>query len=212
MLQRHTGVCEEAFDVNSKIAQKMQNIWNFIVESTRNGKLRRLSGRFQTLIWRPGETVQKLESPRLSGRVDSPENYTETRWETFTLRAEVTFSKCELSAKSSLCWQPFNFLSCMCEIRHAIRKQNYSSAGLSSNGTSFAGIKKIATTLIFCYARLTQCSKLVKSRKNSFFLIYSSRFLDGFEWLSAEATFHTTGSHSENVASARKVGNISLVS
>ena len=31
------------------------------VESTRNGKLRRLSGRFQTLIWRPGETVQNLE-------------------------------------------------------------------------------------------------------------------------------------------------------
>ena len=40
------------------------------VESTRNGKLRRLSGRFQTLIWRPGETVQNLESPGLSGRVD----------------------------------------------------------------------------------------------------------------------------------------------
>ena len=32
------------------------------VESTRNGKLRRLSGRFQTLIWRPGETVQNLKS------------------------------------------------------------------------------------------------------------------------------------------------------
>ena len=41
------------------------------VESTRNGKLGRLSGRFQTLIWRPGETVQNLESPGLSGRVDS---------------------------------------------------------------------------------------------------------------------------------------------
>ena len=26
----------------------------------------------QTLIWRLGETVQNLESPRLSGRVDSP--------------------------------------------------------------------------------------------------------------------------------------------
>ena len=41
------------------------------VESTRNGKLQRLSGRFQTLIWRPGEIVQNLESPGLSGRVDS---------------------------------------------------------------------------------------------------------------------------------------------
>ena len=43
------------------------------VESTRKSKLRRFSGRFQTLIWRPGDTVQNLESPGLSGRVDSPE-------------------------------------------------------------------------------------------------------------------------------------------
>ena len=75
--KRHTGVCEETFDVvNSKIAQTTQNILKFHsqkVESTRNGKLRRLSGRFQTLIWRPGETVQHLESPRLFGRVESPE-------------------------------------------------------------------------------------------------------------------------------------------
>ena len=42
------------------------------VNSTRNGKLWRLSGRFQTLIWRPGKTVQNLESPGLFGRVDSP--------------------------------------------------------------------------------------------------------------------------------------------
>ena len=42
------------------------------VNSTRNGKLWRLSGRFQTLIWRPGKTVQNLESLGLSGRVDSP--------------------------------------------------------------------------------------------------------------------------------------------
>ena len=42
------------------------------VESTRNGKLRRLSERFQTLIWRPGDTVQNLESPGFPGRVDSP--------------------------------------------------------------------------------------------------------------------------------------------
>ena len=54
----------------------------------------------------------------------------------------------------------------------------------------FRGIKKIATTLI-CYARLTQCSKSVKNRKKTRFLIYSSRFLDGFERLSAEASFRT---------------------
>ena len=43
------------------------------VESTRNSKLWRLSQSFQTLIWRPGDTVQNLESPGLSGRVDSPD-------------------------------------------------------------------------------------------------------------------------------------------
>ena len=41
------------------------------VESTRNSKLWQLSGRFQTVIWRPGETIQNRESPRSSGRVDS---------------------------------------------------------------------------------------------------------------------------------------------
>ena len=46
--------------------------FSFVVKSTRNGKLRWVFGRFQTLIWRPGETVQNLESPGLSGRVDSP--------------------------------------------------------------------------------------------------------------------------------------------
>ena len=46
------------------------------VESTRNSKLWRLSRRLQTLIWRPGDTVQNLESPGLSGRVDSPALYT----------------------------------------------------------------------------------------------------------------------------------------
>ena len=47
--------------------------------------------------------------------------------------------------------------------------------GLSSNGASFAGIKKIATTLI-CYARLTQCSKPVKHRKNPFFYLFRPDF------------------------------------
>ena len=39
--------------------------------------------------------------------------------------------------------------------------------------------------------RLTQSSKPVKNRKKTCFLIYSSRFLDRFEQLSAEATFCT---------------------
>ena len=75
-LQWHTGVCEEMFDVNSKIAQtKLLYLKKFHcqkVDSTRNGKPWRLSVRFQTLTWRLGEMVQNLESPRLCRRVDSP--------------------------------------------------------------------------------------------------------------------------------------------
>ena len=69
-----TGVCEETFDINSKNSSNKAKYLKFHcqkVETTRNGKLQQLSGRFQTLIWRPGETVQNLESPGLSGRVDS---------------------------------------------------------------------------------------------------------------------------------------------
>ena len=76
ILQRHTGIFEEKFKVNSKIiiSNKAKYLkFHFAkVESTRNGKLRWLSRRFQTLIWRPGEMVQNLESSGLSGRVDSP--------------------------------------------------------------------------------------------------------------------------------------------
>ena len=41
------------------------------VKSTKYCKIWQLSGRFQTLIWRPGETVQNRESPGLSRRNDS---------------------------------------------------------------------------------------------------------------------------------------------
>ena len=34
ILQRHDGVCEEKFDVNSKIAQIKQIMWNFIVRKS----------------------------------------------------------------------------------------------------------------------------------------------------------------------------------
>ena len=48
----------------------MQNIEIFLSESesSRNSKLRRLSRRFPTLIWRPEDN---LETPGLPGRVDS---------------------------------------------------------------------------------------------------------------------------------------------
>ena len=54
------------FDFNSKIAQTTQNISKFMVGKSSlqlNGKHRLISGRFHTLIWRPGDTVQTLESP-----------------------------------------------------------------------------------------------------------------------------------------------------
>ena len=139
----------------------MQNIWNFIVESTRNDKLRRLSERFQTLIWRPGETVQNLEyvSWIIRESWELWKLYERRDGKHLPCEQRLHFRSVTSRAKSSLCWQPFNFLTCMGEIRHAIHKQNQSSAGLSSNGTSFAGIKKIATTLIFCYARRTQDSR-----------------------------------------------------
>ena len=71
ILQWHTRVCEETFNVNSKITQTMQNIRNFIVRKSIYKKWKI----FQTLIWRPGERVQNLESPGLYGRVDSTEMF-----------------------------------------------------------------------------------------------------------------------------------------
>ena len=70
-----TGVCEDTFNINSKNSSNKAKYLKFHcqkVETTRNGKLRWLSGRFQILIWRPGEMGQNLESPGLSGTVDSP--------------------------------------------------------------------------------------------------------------------------------------------
>ena len=75
ILQWHVGVYEEMFDAKMKIAQTTQNTMVEILLSERqvcrrNGKLQRLSRRFHTLIWTPGDMVQNLESPRLSGRND----------------------------------------------------------------------------------------------------------------------------------------------
>ena len=65
----HTGVCEEMFKVNIKtiIIQTSKNIWNFNIVGKSSlqemANFQRLSRRFHTLIWRPGDTVQNLESP-----------------------------------------------------------------------------------------------------------------------------------------------------
>ena len=61
LLQWHTRVYEETFDVNSKIAQTNAKYLKFHcqkVEYLRNGNLQRLSKRFQTLNWRLVDTVQ----------------------------------------------------------------------------------------------------------------------------------------------------------
>ena len=63
----HTRVYEETFNVNIKIIiiQITQNIWNFTVGKSSLQEMVnfwRLSGRFHTIIWRPGDTVQNLES------------------------------------------------------------------------------------------------------------------------------------------------------
>ena len=74
ILKLHTGVCEETLNVNIKIVQTMQNIWNFIVGKSSLQEIANfppLFGRFHTLIWRLGDTVKKLESPGLSRRVES---------------------------------------------------------------------------------------------------------------------------------------------
>ena len=104
ILKLHTGVCEEMFNVNIKIVQTTQNIWNFIVGKSslqEMANFRLLSGRFHTLIWRPGDTVQNLESLGLSGRFDSTAH--------FNLKTVYN----NFSSKKKTCWDFYseNFVS-----------------------------------------------------------------------------------------------------
>ena len=74
-LRWHTRIYEETFHVNS-IQLKKRKIFEFLWLESRVYKKQQLwplSGRYQTLIWRPGDTVQNLESLGLSERVDSTE-------------------------------------------------------------------------------------------------------------------------------------------
>ena len=63
------------------------------------------------------------------------------RCSAFSLPCEQRFRGMKWRAKSSLCWQPFKFLSCMRKIRHAIRQQLVRQICVS-----FAGIKVAKTT------------------------------------------------------------------
>ena len=81
------------------------------------------------------------------------------------------------------------------------------SSGLSSNAASFAERKKLRQLRS---AMQNSRNGLNRSRtgKKPFFLIYSSRFLDGFERLQVgRGYFSHDSSHSEIVASARRVCN-----
>ena len=112
------------------------------------------------------------------------------------MRAEAKFSLCELACEKQPLPTTVQF-----SIVHARNLSRDSQAKLIVRSVvkwrEFRGNKKLVTTLV-CYARLTQCSKPVKNRKKPVLLIYSSRFLDGFERLSAEATFRTTA-HAEKI-------------
>ena len=107
-----------------------------------------------------------------------------------TLRAEATFLLGELVCEKQPLQTTVQF-----SIVHARNSSRDSQARLIVRSVvkwcEVRGNTKIATTLICC-TRCTQCSKPVKNRKETVFLIYSSRFLDGFERLTAEATFRTT--------------------
>ena len=62
---------------------------------------------------------------------------------------------------------------------------------LSSNGASFAGIKKLRQLWSATQESRNALNRL-RAGKKTVFSIYSSRFLDGSESLPAEATFRTT--------------------
>ena len=110
-----------------------------------------------------------------------------------TLRAEaVTFSLSELA-----CEQPTTdnrsifYCECAKFVTRFARKINPQVCRQMTRVSR--ELKKCDNSYLLrkTHARLTQCSKPVKNRKNLFFSIYSSIFLDGFERLTAEATLRT---------------------
>jgi len=72
ILQWHTGVCAETPDVNSKIAQTMQNIRNFIVRKLNLQE----TANFMAILWEISdsnlETGRNSSKSGVSRRVDSP--------------------------------------------------------------------------------------------------------------------------------------------
>ena len=68
-----TGVCEEMFNVNSKIAQTTQNIWNLIIRKSNLQEMANFGdypGDFRLQSGDREKRFKFLESPGLSGRAD----------------------------------------------------------------------------------------------------------------------------------------------
>ena len=78
------------------------------VKSIKYCKIWQLSGRFQTLIWRPGEMVQNRESPRLSRRVDSTAKVGKIWWFCWAiLNSILSFTQINLKLRNSSNFKAF---------------------------------------------------------------------------------------------------------
>ena len=106
----------------------------------------------------------------------------------FALRAEATFSLGELACDN----RSIFYRACVKFVTRFASKINCEVCSQMARVSRELKNCDNSDLLRKTLARLTQCSKPVKNRKKTRFLIYSSRFMNGFERLSAYATFRTT--------------------
>ena len=93
-------------DVNRKLAQAMQNIWNFIVGKLillKKWQTRAIIGLYLPDNYYPGDTVQNLESPGLNRKVDSTAHY----YLVYKLKTNlcVSLTHCEREGNNSKWWR-----------------------------------------------------------------------------------------------------------
>ena len=104
--------------------------------------IRYMTIHFQGLARRTGDTETWLKSSRLCvNRSTISYGFRTGARAILPCEQRLHFRGMSWRAKSSLCRQPFNFLSCMRKIRHAIRKQLVRQICVS-----FAGMKLAKTT------------------------------------------------------------------
>ena len=75
MLERHSGVCEEMFGVNSKIAQTTQSIWKISLSESRFYK------KLQTMAIIREISDSNLEAGRNSSNLESPGLFGSQSWQ-----------------------------------------------------------------------------------------------------------------------------------